>query len=248
MPALPVVVETDVPIRGLDPRHDGLRIAHLSDIHVGRFTPHAHVRAAVALANAARPDLVVMTGDYVCWSRTEIPLAEELLGGLRARRVLAVLGNHDYFTSGRGMAAALARHGYDVLRNQHSTIDVGGAPLQVLGIDDPITRHDDPDAAFAGTRADATRIVLTHYPNDARQLAARGADLVLSGHTHGGQIYVPPITPRLMKRMGLHFRRGLYDVGAGRLYVTPGVGFVGVSMRLGHGTAAEVALLTLRAA
>jgi hypothetical protein len=246
--ALPVVTRTDVPIRGLDPRHDGLRIAHLSDLHVGRFTPEAHVRAAIELARREQPDLVVLTGDYVCWARTEIPMAEAQLAGLTGRRVVAVLGNHDYFTSGRGVAAALARNGYDVLRNQHTTIDVAGAPLTIVGIDDPITRHADLDAAFAGVGAGGTRLVLVHYPVGARQLAARGSDLVLSGHTHGGQIYIPRITPRLMRRAGLDLRRGLYDIGdRTRVYVTPGVGFSGLRLRAGDGTAAEVAILTLRA-
>ncbi|MCA9676349.1 MAG: metallophosphoesterase [Kofleriaceae bacterium] len=249
MPPPPVAAATDVHIPGLDPRHDGLRIAHLSDVHVGRFTPRAHVRAAVEVANAARPDVVVMTGDYVSWSRQEIPMAEEQLAGLRARRVLAVLGNHDYFTSGRFVTAALERNGYEVLKNRHSVVDVDGAPLSVIGIDDPITRHDDTDAAFAGVGRAGTRVVLTHYPSDAGELAGRGADLVLSGHTHGGQINVPRITYRIMDRIGLRYRRGLYDVGErGRLYVTPGVGFVGMRLRAGHGTAAEVAILTLRAA
>lgn len=244
MPAPPVISAIDVPIRGLDPRHDGVRIAHLSDIHVGRFTPRAHVRAAVALAAAASPDLTVLTGDYVCWSRTEIPLVEESLGGLGGRKVAAVLGNHDYFTSGRRVAAALARHGYDVLRNRNTSVEINGAPLTIVGVDDPITRHDDAAAAFDGATP-GTHVVLKHYPVDARGLVARGAQLVLSGHTHGGQIHIPGVTRRLMRRAGIRFPRGLYDVDGGKIYVTTGVGFSGVTLRIG--AAAEVAVLTLRA-
>lgn len=245
MPRAPVVSEHDVPIRDLDPRHDGVRIAHLSDIHVGRFTPESHVRAAVALAAAARPDLTVLTGDYVCWSRTEIPLVEAWLGGLAGTRVCAVLGNHDFFTSGRGVAAALASHGYDVLRNRNTRIDVRGAPMTLVGIDDPVTRHDDLREAFAGVNG-GTRVVLVHYPMDPRGLAARGAQLILSGHTHGGQIQVPGITTRMLRRVGIRHVRGLRGVDGAQVYVTPGVGFVGVSLRLGAGTASEVAVLTLR--
>jgi predicted MPP superfamily phosphohydrolase len=93
--------------------------------------------------------------------------------------------------------------------------------------------------------------VLCHAPDRAPALAERGADLVLSGHTHGGQMYVPGITDRIMKRIGLNFRRGMYEVGSAKrstLYVTPGVGFSGVTRRFGEGTQAEVAVLTLRAA
>jgi len=120
-------------------------------------------------------------------------------------------------------------------------------PLALIGVDDPVTRHDDLDEAFTGVPDDATRVVLCHAPDRAPAIARRGADLVLSGHTHGGQIYVKGITDRIMKKVGLHFRRGTFALGdRTTLYVTPGVGFSGVRRRVGEGTAAEVALLTLR--
>jgi predicted MPP superfamily phosphohydrolase len=242
------VSEHEVRVKNLDPRHDGVRIAQLSDIHVGNMTPASHVRAAVAAANAAGPDLIVLTGDYVCWRRSEAELAGEQLAGLRAPRVLAVLGNHDYFTWGAGVAQALERNGYEVLRNKTTIAEVNGAPLAMVGVDDPVTRHDDLDAAFAGAPNDVTRVVLCHAPDRAPKLAGRGCDLVLSGHTHGGQIYIKGITDRLMKQVGLNYRRGMFRFGETTLYVTPGVGFSGVTRRHGEGTAAEVALLTLRAA
>jgi predicted MPP superfamily phosphohydrolase len=246
--APPVVSEHELPVAGLDPRLDGVRIAQLSDIHVGSMTPPEHVRAAVALANAAAPDVVVMTGDYVCWRRHEADQAKDQLSGLRAKRVLTVLGNHDYFTTKRGVTDALASNGYDVLENQHAAIDFNGAKLYVVGVDDPVTRHHDLDAAFKGVPEKAARIVLCHCPEEAPGLAERGADLVLSGHTHGGQIYIRGITDRIAKRMGRTYLSGMYAVGRTRLYVTPGVGFSGVRYRTGTGTAAEVAVFTLRAA
>jgi predicted MPP superfamily phosphohydrolase len=242
----PRVNELEVRIKGLDRRHEGVRIAQLSDIHVGNMTPASHVRAAVDAANAARPDLILLTGDYVCWRRHEAEMLEAQLAGLRAKRVLAVLGNHDYFTWGSGVASALRKNGYEVLRNTTTFADVNGAPMALVGVDDPVTRHDDLDASFKGARG--TKIVLCHAPDHAPHLAERGADLVLSGHTHGGQIYFPGITDRLMKKIGLNYRRGFFQVGDTTLYVTPGVGFSGVTRRLGEGTTAEVALLTLRAA
>jgi predicted MPP superfamily phosphohydrolase len=243
------VTEHEVRVKGLDPRHDGVRIAQLSDIHVGRMTPKAHVRAAIDAANEARPHLTVLTGDYVTWRRKEVELVEEQLGGLRAQRVLAVLGNHDYFTWGAGVRDALERHGYEVLRNHTTMAEVNGAPLAMVGVDDPVTRHDDLDQAFAGAPTAATKIVLCHAPDRGPDLAARGADLVLSGHTHGGQIYIKGITDRLMRSIGLNFRRGMYALGdRTTLYVTPGVGFSGVRTRVGEGTAAEVAVITLRRA
>jgi predicted MPP superfamily phosphohydrolase len=213
------------------------------------LTPASHVRAAIDAANAAKPDLIVLTGDYVCWRRQEVELAREQLAGLRAPRVLAVLGNHDYFVWGAGMRAALERNGYEVLRNQTTIAQVRGAPLAVIGVDDPVTRHDDLDAAFAGATAGMSRLVLCHAPDRAPAIAKRGVDLILSGHTHGGQIYIKGITDRIMKRVGLNFRRGIYELGgSSKLYVTPGIGFSGVMRRAGEGTHAEVAVLTLRAA
>lgn len=249
-PVPPRVTRHDVRIAGLDPRHDGVRIAQLSDIHVGNLTPAAHIRAAIEAANAAEPDLIVLTGDYVCWRRYEVELAAEQLAGLRAPRVLAVLGNHDYFVWGGGVKSALEGNGYEVLRNVTTVANVRGAPLAMVGIDDPVTRHDDLDASFAGAPTGIPRIVLCHAPDRAPAIAARGADLVMSGHTHGGQIYIKGITDRLMRKIGLNFRRGMYDVGergsTSQLYVTPGIGFSGVTRRHGEGTHAEVALFTLR--
>jgi predicted MPP superfamily phosphohydrolase len=248
-PVPPRVSEHEVRIRGLDPRHDGVRVAQLSDIHVGQMTPESHVRAAVGAANAANADLIVLTGDYVCWRRREVEQAGEQLSGLRAQRVLAVLGNHDYFVWGAGIATELSRNGYEVLRNQTTVTEVRGAPLAVVGVDDPVTRHDDLDAAFAGAPPGVTKLVLCHAPDRGPALAARGADVVLSGHTHGGQIYIKGITDRIMRRVGLNYRRGMYPMDEKcTLYVTPGVGFSGVTRRVGEGTDAEVAVLTLRAA
>ncbi len=248
-PALPLVSEHEVHIHDLDPRHDGVRVAQLSDIHVGNMTPESHVRAAIDAANAATPDLIVLTGDYVCWRRQEAEMAGAQLGGLRASRVLAVLGNHDYFTWGSGVTSALERNGYEVLKNRTTIADVRGAPLAMVGVDDPVTRHDDLDAAFAGAPAKVTKLALCHGPDRAPQLAQRGADVVLSGHTHGGQIYIKGITDRIMKKVGLKYRRGMYKLGErSTLYVTPGVGFSGVPRRVGEGTSAEVAVITLRRA
>jgi uncharacterized protein len=243
----PILTQHEVEVPDLDPRLDGARIAHLSDIHVGRLTPAAHVRRAIELANAADPDVIVMTGDYVCWRRSEADLIPEQLGGLAARhRVVATLGNHDYYTAPRRVSRGLRGLGYDVLRNQNTTVEVNGAPLQLVGIDDPVTRRHDLDLAFAGAPRKGLRVALCHCPEQADGIAARGADLILSGHTHGGQIFIRGITDRLVERAGRRYLSGGYDVGRARLYVSAGIGFSGVRARLGAGTAAEVAVFTLR--
>jgi predicted MPP superfamily phosphohydrolase len=233
----------------MDPRHDGLRIVHLTDVHCGRMTPASHVRTAVDLANAARADVIAMTGDYVNWRRDEVPVAGAQLAGLVASHVVATLGNHDYFAWGDGVADALAANGYAVLRNGHRTIEHAGAPLHIVGIDDPVTGRHDLDQAFAGLPAGGTRVVLCHCPEQLDEIAARGADLVLSGHTHGGQINVRGITDRIFRKAGRrYFNRGFYEVGGTLLYVSSGVGFSGVRVWAGQGTQAEVWVFSLRAA
>jgi uncharacterized protein len=246
--AHPHLAEHEVELPGLDPRHDGLRVAHLTDVHCGRMTPEHHVRAAVELANQSRPDLIVMTGDYVNWQRDEVPIAGRQLAGLSARHVLVTLGNHDYFAWGDGVAEAMAGNGYTVLRNQHHTVEVGGAPLHVIGIDDPVTGRHDVDQAFRAVPEGGSRLVLCHCPEQVDDIAGRGAHLMLSGHTHGGQINVRGITDRIFRQTGRrYFNRGFYTVGETLLYVSSGVGFSGVRVRAGHGTRAEVSVFTLRA-
>jgi len=245
---LPHLVVHEVTAEGIDPRHDGLRIVHMTDVHCGRITGAAHVQAAVELANQTGADVVAMTGDYLNWRRDEIPLVRRQLAGLTATHVVCTLGNHDYYASGDHVAGALAANGYQVLRNRHLSVDIAGAPLHIVGIDDPVTRKDDIEAAFAGVPAGGTRVALCHCPEAAPDIAARGAHLVLSGHTHGGQINVRGITDRIFRSAGRrYFNAGLYQVDSAWLYVSAGVGFSGVRVRAGRGTRAEVALITLRA-
>jgi uncharacterized protein len=245
-PPSPRLNRLTVEITDLDPRLDGFTIAQLSDLHVGNLTPPSHIRSAIDTANALKPDLIALTGDYVCWRRDEVSLVAEQLAGLRAKRVIAVLGNHDYFTWSEGVSQGLASCGYEVLRNQNTVIEVDGARLQIIGVDDPVTKHHNIANSFAGVGDDA-RVVLCHSADVAPTLASRGSDLILSGHTHGGQLMIPGVTGRILKRLGQHYRRGMFDINERtRLYVTPGVGFSGVTKRFGEGTEAEVALLTLR--
>ena len=112
------VLRHDIPVPGLDPAHDGLVIAHVTDVHVGMLTPRRFVERALAAANAAKPDLTFLTGDYVCYGKKFVPVMGEALRGLEAKEgVLATLGNHDYWTDAEGCARVLRANGYDVMRN-----------------------------------------------------------------------------------------------------------------------------------
>jgi predicted MPP superfamily phosphohydrolase len=244
-----VLSRHDVPIRGLDPAHDGLKIAHLTDVHVGMITPKKRIRRAVELANESKPDLVFLTGDYVCYNRKHVArMGEQLRGLVAGTAVIATLGNHDYWTDGEGCARELRNNGYDVLINQHTELFVRGAPLTVVGIDDAITKHDDAEKAFAGVRT-RTRLCLSHCPERADQAAERGANLVVSGHTHGGQVNVKGVTERIYRRITKRrYLSGWYDIGETALYVNRGVGQSSIPLRAGEGARCEVAIFTLRAA
>ena len=232
---------------GLDPAHDGLRVAQLSDLHVGPRTPVERLRDAIARANAFEPDLVVLTGDYLSRERSGVGLMREQLGGLRAPTV-AVLGNHDHWVDPRGAARALGAHGYAVLRNQHTTLTLRGAPFTVVGIDDLMSGQARVTEAFHGAPRAGSRLALAHGPKTADQLRRAGDPILcLSGHTHGGQIRIPLLTPFMLRTIAHEpYDRGLFQLGPVQLYVNRGVG--NSFMRLRVNSAPEVTLATLRRA
>jgi predicted MPP superfamily phosphohydrolase len=240
----PHVVRHEVVVPGLDPAHDGLRIAHLTDLHVGMLTPAPKIRRAISRAARERPDLTVLTGDYLCYSPRFLPRLRELIAGIEGPAI-AVLGNHDYWTDPDGVRRAFESLGISVLRNQHTVLRASGVPLEVVGIDDAITRHADPERAFRGTQRGRSRIVLTHAPNIADAAAHHGPSLTLAGHTHGGHVNIPRLTAAVVRRFGTRYLAGFYPVRGSLLYVNRGIGSSTVPVRAG--APPEVALLTLRA-
>src|SRR5262249_13222991 len=129
----------------IQPALDGVRIGQLSDIHVRTGVKPRALHAAVEILNELKPDLVVLTGDYVCMSARPVPLLVEALRKLRIQSY-ATLGNHDHWTDARQVRRALAKAGVDVLSNEHRRIHLGRAHLYLVGIDDSITRHHDPES------------------------------------------------------------------------------------------------------
>jgi predicted MPP superfamily phosphohydrolase len=239
--------EYELHVPGLDPAHEGLRVAQLSDIHVGQATSDIRIRRAVMAVNACAPDLVFLTGDYVTHSPKPLPRVREVLAGLSGP-VYVVLGNHDHWVNAPYLREGFERLGYTVLQNEHRVVNVRGAPATVLGVDDGRTGRDDVRATFRGAPTSGTRLVLAHTPPTVEKLPEYAGLVQFSGHTHGGQFVVRGLTEAIFRRAGQPYIRGHYTVRGNQLYVNQGLGFGFGGPYLRRGTEPEVAFFTLRAA
>lgn len=225
----------------------GLRIVQLSDIHHGLYTAVKQVENAVELANRFHPDLVALTGDFVTQSRNYVQPVARALGRLRARLgCFAVLGNHDFRVGADAVAGALEREGIHVLRNRNVRLHHNGASVALAGVDDFRYRETDLRQALRALEPTDVVLLLAHNPVVARQAATYGVDLVLSGHTHGGQVGLVRLKA-LARRRGVRFpfRHGLERVGQTQLYISRGIGTVVVPVR--YRCPAEIPVLRLQA-
>lgn len=235
----------EVRLEALHPAHDGLVVAQLSDLHVGWQTPAERIIGALEAVREAKPDLLVLTGDFVTWSARPIPRVTELLRDVGVP-AFACLGNHDHLVDAQAVRTALERSNVTVLQNAHTVTSVRGAPLGVVGIDDGATRHDDVGRALRGSEKLASRLVLTHAPPTSEKLPPDAGLLCLTGHTHGGGVHVPRVTESLFRLFRQPFVRGLYEVNSNRLYVNRGLGFGANALAPRAGATPEVALVRLR--
>lgn len=230
-----------------------LRIAHLTDQHFGRVTSHAVQEAAIALANEQEPDLVCITGDFVCHSQAFLDQLEGTLSKLKAP-VIGVLGNHDHWSGAGAVRKALRRAGVEVLDNANTTITLRNQQLQVVGLDDAYTGHADVERAVKGMRNDLPTIGLSHIPEEADKLWELGVPLVLSGHTHAGQVTLARMHELFLGRLiGHKYVHGLYGCRTrtrgpkGAVYVSAGIGAAVVPLRLGERARRELAVFELGA-
>jgi len=229
-----------------------LRIAHLTDLHFGRVTPERVQREAVQLTNAQAPDLVVITGDFVCHSQLYLDQLTSVLSEIEAPTI-GVLGNHDYWSGHREVLAALRRAGVEVLKNRHTTITLRHERLQVVGLDDAYTGHADREEAVKNLRDDLPTIGLSHIAEEADWLWHHGVPLVLAGHTHAGQVTLARLHEIAVGKIAGHkYVHGLYgDRGPreedprGAVYVGAGIGAAVIPFRLGDRGRREVALFEL---
>ncbi len=210
---------------GVDHRTEGMRIAHVTDVHLGRWIKPRHVEALAVYVNASAPDLTVLTGDYVGYRRRDIAPCVASLGMLEGP-VFATLGNHDHWACTRTTLGAFERHAIPVLSNRSVQMTtVRGHSLQVIGVDDAVTRNHDIERAFGEVDADGFRLVLCHVPELGPRVAQAGGHLILSGHTHGLQFNIPRVTEPIAARFGMKYIQGAYALDeACMLYVSRGLG------------------------
>ncbi len=241
----PEITETVISLRRLPAALDGFRIVHLTDIHHSIFTPLEEVERAVYLANRLQPDLVALTGDYVTFSPAYIQPVARALGKLKARHgVFAVLGNHDFQVDADEMTRALRSHRIRVLRNSRRPLRAGKETLWILGVDDLWWSSDDLPAALKAVPARDTKILLCHNPLGIWQASRHSIDLVLSGHTHGGQVRVPGFRNLYRSKLGERFVDGWNRLHSTQIYVSRGIGKVIVPIRFD--CPSEIACLNLR--
>ncbi len=230
----PHLLRLPVRLGRLDPLFNGFRIAVVSDIHLGPLAGRTHTERIVRMINEAEPDLVAIVGDLVDGTVAELGSAAAPLQHLASREgTFFVTGNHEYFVDDTSSwLRELDRLGVQPLRNESTVIRRGAAAFDLVGVNDVAgeKRSDPPDfdRALSGVDASRPTILLAHQPVQVKEAAARGVDLQLSGHTHGGQMWpfhyiVRAVQPSLA---------GLSTVDETQLYVTRGAGFWGPPLRI----------------
>jgi uncharacterized protein len=247
----------DLPVRDLPRPLHGLRIAHLTDFHGGEHLPPHYLAEVVERTLAHRPDLIALTGDFVHKGYRHVDDVARSLARLKAPLgVYAVLGNHDFSVRNalgwrrhRGLhqavADALSARGIRVLRNESTVVRRSGVPFQVAGIDDLWSGECDPVGALKGLCPDSPRLVLAHNPLTVDQLGDERCDLMLSGHTHGGQVNWPGLGRLFIGKKARRLPAGLCQHGATPVYVNKGVGY---GWRFRFGVRPEVAIFHLHRA
>jgi hypothetical protein len=225
-------------VSGLSPALRGLRIGFLTDLHRSHAVTHDMAAAAVQLLMSEQPDLIMLGGDYVTWGdRRYVGAAAEALAPLSAPHgIFAVLGNHD---DDRDMPAALMAKGFTVLKDARTRVQINGVPLDIAGIRFWTRRPADIAHVVKGAAADL--ILLAHTPSRLKEAVALAIPLVLSGHTHGGQIVLPAVGAFAAREFPVV--QGSARQDATTIFVSRGVGTVYIPVRLN--CPPEVALLTL---
>jgi predicted MPP superfamily phosphohydrolase len=251
-PNLPVVFHQEIKLRRWPSRLNGFTIALLSDFHYDPFFSVHPIKHSVDLVNNLRPDLVVLTGDFVTVPVSGDPVqaaaaaepCAELLGQLRAPFGLwAVLGNHDIYSDPRRIVNALGAKGIQLLSNRAVAIEKNNSRFWLCGVDDVMGGFPDLVATLQNVPAGEASVLLAHEPDYADYVARYPVDLQLSGHSHGGQVRLPLVTPLFLPELAKKYVWGLFKVGGLTLYTTAGIGTVRVPVRFN--CPAEITLIRI---
>jgi predicted MPP superfamily phosphohydrolase len=254
------VAHRDVELRGLAHDLQGMRIVQLSDIHMDNFTEPFFLRRVIERINQLKPDAVFLTGDFVtCGENLKLKAHEAawqcaaILRRLECQSVYAALGNHDVSAGAADVESALRESGIQVVRNSYLPIERGSGRLWLAGLDDPLVGQPNLDEAvpesIRGLRNEPV-VLMCHAPDYATGVqshpAGQAVGLMLSGHTHGGQIRLPLIGALVLPPMGQKYIEGWFQLGSMKLYVNRGIGTIGLPFRLD--CPPEITVFTLRAA
>ncbi len=239
------VEKIEIRLKRLPKNLEGFRILHLSDIHHSPFTNLEHIARAVEISNGLQPDMCILTGDYVSHESEYIAPVAEVLGRLTSEfGTFACLGNHDHWTDGEMVTDSLREAKITVLINEGFRFAAKGASFWLAGVDDYMVGKTDLRSALRGSFPDEMKLLLAHNPLIARAAARAGIDLVLSGHTHGGQIKIRDDEKRILPRRKL--KNGLYRRKDTQIYVTRGIGTVVLPVR--YQCPPEISLIELQIA
>ena len=221
---------TTVTLPGLPQSFDGLRVLMVSDIHAGPFVSRRTLFGAIERLMTVEPDLIVLPGDMVSARHEEIELHREAFALLRAPLgCYAVLGNHDHYTRNvPRVIDGLGQLGIEVLMNRSIHLERNGERLCLAGVDDMLMGEPDLEAALS--QATSPTVLLSHNPDMLFDASRRDVELVLSGHTHAGQVRLPGL-PVLVPQSRYRLDEGRYRHRATELIVSRGIGAVGVPLR-----------------
>jgi uncharacterized protein len=254
-PHHPVVEHIEIRLSRLPEAFHGFRIAQITDIHFGPYMGRKGVERAVRIAQSLRPDLLVLTGDFVSHpfhrrngptgARYAEPCAD-VLASWKGVPMVAILGNHDHWNGPEIVAGALADRGIRVLRNESLAMERGGNRLWISGVDDVYEKKADLPKTLAAVPASEATVLLAHEPDFADYAAGFPLDLQLSGHSHGGQVRIPGIGPIILPALGQKYHTGLNRVGKLQVYTSRGLGVINPPVRLD--CPPEVTLISLQSA
>lgn len=242
------ISRVEVKIANLPRAFDSLTIAHLTDIHHGIYTGAEYIDRCVQIVNGLQPDVIALTGDFTYGGKRYVEPCAEALSGLRARvGVYAALGNHDYYVGASSVALALKRAGCTMMIDQLDRLELRGESLWLAGVDDFYYGTTDLRRLLRDVPRDAARVVLSHNPDFIEEFAAKNehADLMIAGHTHGGQIRFPLVgAPQIVSPYGQQYAAGLNRKDAMQVYTSRGLGTILLPTRVD--CPPEIVLFTLR--